>query len=1182
MNRTDARAPVGSPRRHPAAPWTGAAAVAVLALAVQHPPSPPAARAADAIAVERWGGAVTGVDAAGGTAAVTIGSRLAIVDVGDVAGQGPRLVSQSAPVDDVLSHPHLAGGHAVALGASRGLFVFDVRDPAAPVEVARAATLGLATDLALRDRRALLCDSKGGLRVFDLGADGRPVEWGRWLPPDGREVVSAAPFGDFRAVALVEDDPAQLVVLGLAGDAPEEMGRTALSMSGARDVVVDGDTAFVAFGDGITAVDLRDPAAPAVIDGDRADTGTVDALAAAGGILWAAGTDHVWILDVRSPEAPTIEGVFEVENLRIGLDVDGARAYLADAAGLRVVDVGDVTAEPVIRREAPSDDGVAIGHEPRDAAWVDGAVVVASGAAGLRVLDATHPTTATVIAQLPPADEAHFAASTDFVTVVGDRAYTAEGRLGAGVRVIDLADPSQPRALGEVAAPGVAGRPAVAGDRVAVPTIGDGGGGVRLYEVGTAGVPEARGSLAIGGPIDAAAFDGPTLYLGGFGQLAVVDAADLAAPRLLGRLDGVDASGGIAVVAPGQVAIGDPNFGLVVVDARDPTHPAAVGRFAMAGGASGIERHGDALWAANNYAGVSRLAIDASGTLRVTGRWLVDQAAFDVAAGDDAVWIVSTEEGLIAVAPDAVTSAHEIAMLSAPGYLAQVALDGGRIGVLTGLAVDRRQLHGLDTEPALTPRSGGALGIVADGTLPGDDLALAGDLAWVPGGIHGVVGFDVGRPGPPRRVSAAVVPAAPRDPPAIEALAVAGTTAYGVTLDDLVLFDVADPVQPAVVGRHRLDRGFALAVDDRTAWVLAQGDDGEALVGVDVAAPAALVEVGRWPVPGANHAVAASDGQLVIAADDGLRVWDVRRPSAAYERAVVPFDGAVEAVAVDGGLAWVAEAFGGGYRIHAVDLGTGDTPTVRANVEAPDGWAIDLAAEGRRAAVANGHGGLLALRYDGPLAPPPTPEGSATPPRYTAYLPVAVVQRATAHAVVAVDRSAAMARRSIPGEPAPLDLARDVAGALADRLLRTTAAVAVIAYGQQAERLPSLGPAVVAEALGRLRIDAAVADARHDVMLAAAAATLPEGALAPGCAAVIVITAGAVPSADIGAVAQRRADALRVRGAEIAVTTVGSASARSPWWADLAGGDDRVRPAAGAADAAAIADPLAARLAACR
>lgn len=1191
-----ARPPVRPPaRRRPAAALAGAAAVTALALLSVvaardgRPGAAAPARAADGLTAAHWGGAVTGVDAEGAVAALTIGTQLAIADVSDVADgadrAAPRIVGRSDPVDDLLTHPHRVGDHVVAMGAWRGLFVFDAADPTAPVERARAATLGEATDLAVAGRRALLCDSKGGLRVFDVGVDGRPVEWGRWLPADGREVVAAAPAGDL-AFVVVEDDPARLVAVDFGGAAPAVLGEAALPSEGARDIVVDGDVAFVALGDGVVAVDVADPAAPAVIDGPQPDTGTVEALVAQGGLLWAAGSDFVWVLDARSPEWLTVEAVFEVENLRVGLDVDGARAYLADAEGLRVVAVGDVLADPVIGREAPAS-GVPLNHGPLDVARHGDHLVVASNRAGLRILDASDPTTATAVAVLAPAVGTSALTRTWRVAVDGDRAYTTEGALGGGVRVVDLADPAQPRVLGEVGAPGVAGRPAVAGDLVAVPTAGSETGGVHLYRVGADGTPSALGRLAFEDAIEVAAIDGDRLYLGGFDVLAVVDIADPAAPVLLGQLDGLDAAGGLVVVAPDRLIVGDVNFGLVEVDVADAAAPAVVARHALAGGASHVVRDGDALWVANNFAGVTRVALAPNQPLRETGRWLVDEAAFALSAAGDAVWVVTNEDRLLAVDPAAETAAHEIGRLDAPGLLVAAAIDAGRIAVVSSWNVDRRSLHVLDTAPALAPRGGGALGNLAPFNTPGDAVALAGDVAWVPGGGRGLVAFDVADAERPRRLTAPRRGAVPRAEviDIVAAFDVEGARAVGVTVADLVAYDLSDPVRPVVTARHRLPGGIAAALDGDVAWMLVADstNDGFALVGVDLSNPAAPVEAGRWPLPGDAYDLAAADGQLVVGtADDGLLVWDVTRPTAAHQRAAVPFDGPVEAVALDGGLAWAAEAYGPGYRVHAVDLWAAGGPASLASAEVPDWAAIDLAAEGRQAAVANGHAGLTALRYDGPLGTAPTPSPTAAPRTRPLYLPAVIVQRATAQAVLAVDRSAAMAWPSAPDQPARLDVARAVAGALADRVLRTTAAVTVIAYSQQAERLPSLGPAVVAAALGRLRIDLAVADARHDVMLAAAAAALPAGALAPGCAVVLVVTAGAQPPPDSAAVAQGRAAALRDRGAEIAVVTVGPWRVQPAWWAALAGGDDRVHSAAGAADAAAIADPLAARLAACR
>lgn len=159
------------------------------------------------------------------------------------------------------------------------------------------------------------------------------------------------------------------------------------------------------------------------------------------------------------------------------------------------------------------------------------------------------------------------------VRVAGDLAYLARG--ADGLRIVDIADPAQPRARGHF----------VAADDfwndLKLVTAG-----ARRYVVGASNVVRVvdvtdpdQPALVAELPTSAHTvfMDGTTAYLAlGFpGPVRIFDLADPRAPRALGAIDGYDVHD--LYVADGVAYLSDSFDGLRVVDVGDPTAPVELG-----------------------------------------------------------------------------------------------------------------------------------------------------------------------------------------------------------------------------------------------------------------------------------------------------------------------------------------------------------------------------------------------------------------------------------------------------------------------------------------------------------------------------------------------------------------------------------------------------------------------------
>lgn len=302
------------------------------------------------------------VDLAGDLAAVALGEQgLRIVDVS--TPRAPRLlgaIEAVAAVYDVA----VAGDLALAIAGEHGLRVLDVADPRVPRELGSFDPVAPVRCVAVQGALAATC--AGDLRLLDLGEPARPVEIGRWAPPEAATWTSERPL---RAVALrdglafLSGAGADLRVLDLAEPArPRELGRLEGQGQGGPIQLRD-DLAFVAAGwGGLVIVDVADPARPVELGRYRPESWRLDVdrpdLVRAAVDVWVDGDlalvaseeDGLHVLDVSDPGQPVLRRRFEplpvhnrhapVVHAVLG---DGERVVIASGYGvLEVYDIDEL------------------------------------------------------------------------------------------------------------------------------------------------------------------------------------------------------------------------------------------------------------------------------------------------------------------------------------------------------------------------------------------------------------------------------------------------------------------------------------------------------------------------------------------------------------------------------------------------------------------------------------------------------------------------------------------------------------------------------------------------------------------------------------------------------------------------------------------------------------------------
>jgi hypothetical protein len=267
-----------------------------------------------------------------------------VVDVSDAAN--PTVVAQVTFPGHVW-RVHMSGHHAYVPASDRGLYIYDVSDPYAPrldgwvpdstgavfVDGGRAYSIGY-------------LGTSAQLRIHDVTDPTRPVLLATF---DAGALLSDVYAADGLVYLVTRD--ALYVVNARRPDAPVRIGSVALAGEG-RDVDVQAGLAFVAEGmQGVTIVNVTNPAAPRVVAHFRpGDTMMAYRLFAAGAMFYVADfASGVRIVDASDPARPRQVGRIGTPRIAArGVAVDGTNLFLADQHfGMRAYDIS----EPAAPRE---------------------------------------------------------------------------------------------------------------------------------------------------------------------------------------------------------------------------------------------------------------------------------------------------------------------------------------------------------------------------------------------------------------------------------------------------------------------------------------------------------------------------------------------------------------------------------------------------------------------------------------------------------------------------------------------------------------------------------------------------------------------------------------------------------------------------------------------------------------
>jgi hypothetical protein len=549
--------------------------------------------------------------------------------------------------------------------------------------------------------------------------------------------------------------------------------------------------------------------------GHAGTQGHAQGVAIAGDFAYVANREPggLDVLSIATPGNPYLVGHLALPDAE-AVVVAGTHAYLATTAGLRVIDVHDPSNPAllgILDLPAPAQRIALVRHDA-GLGHVETFALVAAGDAGLCVVDVSRPADPRLVATLALPDPA------GGVAAQAGYAFVATN---FGLHVVDVRRPLDPRIVGAVAADSYYSDVAVQGN-FAYPISGT--------------------------------------------RMDVVDISNPADPRRLGSVSALYLQ---SIAVQGRYAyLAGEYWGTTVVRIDDPAHPVIVGATDnFAGRALGVAVSRDRACVANSWAGLE--VLDVGFPEDPIGMRFSDFIATGIAmTGDVACVVGRASSGIRTIDVSDPWNPSLLAFVSTPGVEPvdiKVSDSWGYVADLEGGFLVWDLL-----DPA-NPRFSAMVG------LPNSayEIALSGSYAVVADSTGGIFVIQIPEP---------VIVASLNTPGVEVGVTVEGSLAYVAAVDRLNVVDIADPLAPRLLASTPTP-GFAqkVAIAGEHAFV-ADGPDG--LTVVDVSDPFAPEVIATLDLGAYAAAVTVSDGVAFVAAG-GLQVVDVSDPAAPRHRATV-------------------------------------------------------------------------------------------------------------------------------------------------------------------------------------------------------------------------------------------------------------------------------------------------------
>lgn len=461
------------------------------------------------------GGSCRSLDVSGNYAyCAAEGAGLVIADISDP--NDPAVVS-SLPLSDLAYQVRYEGGYAFVAAGTAGLVIVDVQDPSTPTILSTLPipvpdpTYGLEVNLAANI--AAVANGFSGVTLVDVTDLGNPaiITTVGTIGP-----ATHITFSDL--YAIVSENVAGIEFIDFTGSIVGQY----TTVDAVLTTTLDGSLAYTSEGmTGFEVVDIGDPLNPTQ-EAFYAESGGPRAGQKVDNIAYIADySDGLTIMDLTDPAAPIIVSSVPTELWCYDVVVYGDYAYALDFHGeLTVIDITDPST-PVVEYIYPGPTGLRSMDRCGDYLYLG------TYYDGVQVVDITNPVLPTLVNELPIATECK--------GITCGPGYLYVSAYASGVMIYDLADQANPVYQGTYPTSGNARMTAVNGTVLYVAAEDE---GVLVLDISDPTDPDLFSMI----PLDAAAmgvtYFGGFLYVAhSTGGISAYDVTDPAAPLWYGSHD---------------------------------------------------------------------------------------------------------------------------------------------------------------------------------------------------------------------------------------------------------------------------------------------------------------------------------------------------------------------------------------------------------------------------------------------------------------------------------------------------------------------------------------------------------------------------------------------------------------------------------------------------------------------
>ena len=487
---------------------------------------------------------------------------------------------------------------------------------------------------------AFLANGSGGLHIVDVSDPQQPQRAGVWYPHG--KTAALAKYGPY--VYLAAGGSGVTIVEVTSPIAPRLVASLPLR-GNASDIVIVPPYAYVGTAQGrLYILDLTTPLQPRMLSQVEAGAHVVDIAVVDGMAYLACLKQGVIIVDVHNPQHPRLLQRWPTGEAATGIAVHEQHAYVA-AGGLEVLDMRRPEAPALVaRRRVSGAFGVAVlppyvllpsGTDGIQVVPLDGSTavsqtrtmhyatrlaltahqaLVADTRGGLRILDMAQPDQPRLLATLEDTG------TIVDVVVDGTFAYLADDSHGSGVVVVDISLPTAPRVVGQYYSE--ATNDVVVWNDLAL--VGDESGMVYVVDVQQPTRPRVLESLPLPGKVQRLALLPPyVLVASDTAGLHVVEVTPEALLQLHTTVLIPGRALDIAVIDHTAYVAADAG-GIQVIDVSMPRQPHLGTPYHHSDGKGDavirLLAHQQHLYALDSQRGVQTLAVSETGTLQWRGR----------------------------------------------------------------------------------------------------------------------------------------------------------------------------------------------------------------------------------------------------------------------------------------------------------------------------------------------------------------------------------------------------------------------------------------------------------------------------------------------------------------------------------------------------------------------------------